>query len=129
MTERRPVLLSIVGWITVISGLLQILAGILVLALNDDVVQETSFTSDEVTGLGIAALVFGLIYLLVGRGMLNLNRFALGLGVVVSILGILGNVVYVFGEEGTTSLIAGLILNVIVLIACLSGFSARNRGA
>ena len=130
MSERRPVLLSIVGWITVISGILQMIGGIVLLVANDDVVRETAFTADEVTGFGIGALVVGFIYLLVGRGMLNLNGFALGLGVFVSVLGIIGNLIYLLGEDGSHgSFIVSLILNVIVLVACLSGFSARNRHA
>ena len=60
--------------------------------------------------------------------MLNLNGFALGLGVFVSVLGIIGNLIYLLGEDGSHgSFIVSLILNVIVLVACLSGFSARNR--
>jgi len=127
MSERRPILLSIVGWITVISGLLQILAGILLLILKDDVVQESAFTSDEVTALAIVALVVGLIYFLVGRGMLNLNAFALGLGVVVSALALGANLIYLLGSnDNHGGLIASMIVNVIVLVACVSGFGARD---
>jgi hypothetical protein len=127
VTERRPILLTLVGWITVIGGLMQMLAGVLLLVLKDDAVRESSFSSDEITVLAIIALVAGLIYFLVGRGMLNLNAFALGLGVVVSAIALLGNLLYLFDNDAHAPIVINAALNFIVLFACLSGFAARDR--
>ena len=73
-------------------------------------------------------IIVGLIYWLVGRGMLNLNGFALGLGVFVSGLAVIGNLALLFSNDANyTGVWTSLVLNGIVLIACLSGFSARSR--
>jgi hypothetical protein len=126
---RRPVLLTIVGWLTLLVGLLEVFAGVLVLIFKDNVLNETAqLTSDEVTAFAIAAIVIGLIYFFVGRGFLRLSGFALGLGLVVSTLAIVGNVLYMVSDDGDQAgIVFSLILNVIVLIACVSGFNARSR--
>ena len=129
MPARRPVLLTIVGWFTLLAGLLEVFAGVLVLIFKDNVLNETAqLTSDEVTAFAIAAIVIGLIYFFVGRGFLRLSGFALGLGLVVSTLAIVGNVLYMVSDDGDQAgIVFSLILNVIVLIACVSGFNARSR--
>lgn len=131
MTERRPFLLTIVGWLTVISGILQVLVGVLLLAFKGDVLRETSdYTSDELTTYAIAAIVIGAIYWLVGRGLLRLSGIALGLGLVVSTLALAGNIVFLFSNGSDhTGVVVSLIVNVVVFVACLSGFNARSRGA
>ncbi len=130
MTQRRPFLLTLVGWLTVISGALQMLAGVLLLIFRDDVLQETSqYTEGELTGYAIAAVVVGAIYWLVGRGMLRLSGFALALGLIVSALALAGNVVFLLSNDGNHgSILAGLLINAVVLVACVSGFNARSRG-
>lgn len=130
MPRQRPFLLTLVGWLTVISGALQMLAGVLLLIFRDDVLRETSqYTEGELTGYAIAAVVVGAIYWLVGRGFLRLSGFALGIGLVVSALAVAGNIVFLLSNDANHgSVIVGLAINVIVFIACLSGFNARSRG-
>lgn len=131
MAERRPFLLTLVGWLTVISGALQMIAGVLLLIFRDDVLQETSqYTEGELTGYAVAAVVVGAIYWLVGRGMLRLSGFALGLGLLVSALALAGNIAFLVSNDGDHgSIVAGLIINAVVFIACISGFKARSRRA
>jgi hypothetical protein len=60
--------------------------------------------------------------------MLRLNAFALGLGVVVSGLAVAGDLAILLSNDANhTGIWTSLVLNGIVLIACLSGFSARER--
>lgn len=129
MTQRRPFLLTVVGWLTVIVGMLQVLAGILLLIFKDDVMRETSqYSSDEVTAFAIATIVIGSIYWLVGRGFLRLSGFALGLGVVVSALALVGNIAFLLSNDGNHGgVFSSLVLNAIVFVACISGFNARSR--
>jgi hypothetical protein len=88
----------------------------------------TDYSSAEATGFGIGGIIVGVIYWLVGRGMLNLNGFALGLGVLVSGLAVIGNLAILFSNDANHAGVwTSLILNAIVLFACLSGFSARSR--
>jgi hypothetical protein len=129
MTEERPFLLTIVGWVTVIIGVLTVIGGILGLIFHDDIIENTSdYSGDTVTAFGIGAIIIGLIYWLVGRGMLRLNAFALGLGVVISGLAVAGDLAILLSNDANhTGVWTSLVLNGIVLIACLSGFSARER--
>ena len=129
MTEERPFLLTIVGWLTIIVGVITIIGGILALIFHNDILDNTTdYSGAEATGFGIGGIIVGAIYWLVGRGMLNLNGFALGLGVFVSGLAVVGNLVIIFSNDANyTGVWTSLILNGIVLIACLSGFSARSR--
>jgi hypothetical protein len=124
--QSRPLLLTIVGWITILLGLLEIAGGVLLLVFRDNALDETSFTGDELTAITIVVFVVGLIYVLVGRGMLRLNAFALGLGLVVSALALGANLIYLFSVDADHSgLVGNLVVNLIVLFACVSGFRAR----
>ncbi len=127
-SASTPPLLKVVGWVTVISGALQVLAGILVLAFRGDVLDAVpEYTSTEITGFAIATIVVGSIYFLVGRGYLHLNAFALWLGLAVSSLGVIGDVILLFANDSNhSSVVISLVLNLIVLVAVSSGFSARR---
>ena len=129
MTEPRPFLLTVVGWVTVIIGVLTVIGGILGLLFHDDIIENTTdYSGDVVTAFGIGGIIVGLIYWFVGRGMLNLNAFALGLGLVVSGLALAGNLAILLSNDTNhTGIWSSLVLNGIVFIACMSGFSARSR--
>ncbi len=129
MTEPRPFLLTVVGWVTVIIGVLTVIGGILGLLFHDDIIENTTdYSGDVVTAFGIGGIIVGLIYWFVGRGMLNLNGFALGLGLVVSGLALAGNLAILLSNDTNhTGIWSSLVLNGIVFIACMSGFSARSR--
>jgi peptidoglycan/LPS O-acetylase OafA/YrhL len=129
MTEERPFLLTVVGWLTVIVGVITIIGGILALIFHNDIMDNTTdYSSAEATGFGIGGIIVGLIYWMVGRGMLNLNGFALGLGVLVSGLAVAGDLAILLSNDTNhTGVFTSLVLNGLVLIACLSGFSARSR--
>jgi peptidoglycan/LPS O-acetylase OafA/YrhL len=129
VSEPRPFLLSVVGWLTVVVGVLTVIGGVLALIFHNDILDNTAdYSGDAVTAFGIGGIIVGLIYWLVGRGMLNLNGFALGLGVLVSGLAVAGNLsILLSNDTNYTGVWTSLVLNAIVLIACLSGFGARSR--
>ena len=81
----------------------------------------------SITGFGIAAIVIGLIYVLVGRGFLRLNAFALTLGLIFSGLAVIGDLGFlIVNDSHHVSVIASLVINAVVLLAVCSGFSARG---
>ena len=75
---RRPGVVTFIGIIVVIHGLLAAVAGIAVLAFNgsDRIQQATNQTSSALVGAGIAELVVAVLFLLVGFGVLGGNRGA-----------------------------------------------------
>lgn len=87
--ERRPGVVTFIGIIIVIQGLLAAVAGIVVLAFNNsDRIQEaTNQTSSALVGAGIGELVVSALFLLVGFGVLGGNRGARFLVVLVQGLG------------------------------------------
>jgi hypothetical protein len=125
---RAPFVLSAVGWLTILSGIVQVVAGILLLAFRDDVLDEIDqYTSGELSWFGVAAIVIGLIYIMVGRGFLHLNAFALTLGFVLSSLAIIGDVIFLGSNDANhAGIVVSLVLNVIVFLAGIAGFSARS---
>ncbi len=125
---HAPALLRVVGWLTILSGLLQIAAGVLLIVFRDDVLDKVhDYSSNELTAFAIGAIVLGLVYLVVGRGFLRLNSFALGLGLVVSTLGLAGDVIFLLSNDSNhSSVVSSIVVNVIVLLATGSGFAARG---
>lgn len=128
-TARAPVGLSIIGWLAIISGVFQFLAGLLFLFAKDDIQESASaYSSDELTAIGIASIVFGLIYIFVGRGFLRLSGFALALGLFFSGLGTIGGAVVILTNglgDLHYSVVLSFLINLVVLLACWSGFRAR----
>jgi peptidoglycan/LPS O-acetylase OafA/YrhL len=129
VNEPRPFLLTVVGWLTVVIGVLTVIGGVLALIFHNDILDNTTdYSGNAVTAFGIGGIIIGLIYWMVGRGMLNLNGFALGLGVLVSGLAVAGDLAILLSNHTNhTGVFTSFVLNGLVLIACLSGFSARSR--
>ena len=129
---RAPIGTRVVGWLIIISGVLQIAAGIVILAVRDDITSETpDYSSGEVTAVAIAAIVFGLVYLFVGRGFLHLSRIALGLGLLFGGLGVVINAAVLLANgagDAHATLFTSFLLNLLVLAASWSGLRARARG-
>ena len=129
-SRRAPVGVRVIGWLIIISGALQVAAGIAILALRDDVVEQAPDYSDgEVSAIAIAAIVFGLIYLLVGRGFLRLSRLALGLGLLVGGIGVVVNAAVLLANgpgDAHEALLFSFLTNLVVLAASWSGLRARS---
>jgi hypothetical protein len=71
---------AVVAIIAIVLGILQLIAGILLLIFNGDV---DGYSSTEAVIAGIVFLIAGAIYLWVGRGLLTLNRLAFLIGLFV----------------------------------------------
>ena len=125
---QTPFLLKVVGWVTILAGILQIITGIMLIVFRDDISDDVlSYSTNEVSGFGIAACVVGLIYVLIGRGFLNLNSFSLLLGFIFSGLSIVGDIGYlVTNEANHGAVLASLGVNVVVFIAVCAGFARRG---
>ena len=129
---RAPIGTKVVGWLIILSGVLQIAAGIVILAVRDDILDEApDYSSGEVTFIAIVALVFGLVYLFVGRGFLHLSRIALGLGLLFGGIGVVVNAAVLLANDpgdAHATLFVSFLINLLVLAASWSGLRARARG-
>jgi hypothetical protein len=89
---RRPIGVTLIVLLTVVSGLLSLIAGLLIVALhnNADLIRRSDESSRSLLVIGIASAVVGLVYLLVARGLAHGNgfsRFIVGLFNVLELIG------------------------------------------
>jgi hypothetical protein len=130
--ERTPAGTRVVGWLIIVSGFLQVAAGIAIVAMQDDITdQAPDYSSGEVTGIGIVAILFGVVYMFVGRGFLRLSRIALGLGLLFGGVGTVINAAVLLAngpDDADETLIVSFLINLVVLAASWSGLRARYRG-
>jgi lysylphosphatidylglycerol synthetase-like protein (DUF2156 family) len=121
---RRPVAVTVIAVLVVISGILGVIGGlILVLAQdNADVLRETGESSNFLLTAGIVGIIVGLIYLAVARGLLRGSNGARGVVAVVSIINGAFGVWAAFFKEGQlqTQGFVNLVLALLVLVALYS---------
>jgi hypothetical protein len=123
---------SVVAILAIIVGAFELVGGVIILIFNGDV---HGYSSGAAVVFGIVTLLVGLIYIWVGRGLQRLNPSALFVGLFVSALRLVYDVVWLiaYGLDGIgiTGLIA-LVFNALVFGALWSGrraFEARTGGA
>jgi hypothetical protein len=112
---------SIVAVLAIAIGIIQLLGGLLLIIFNGDV---DGWSSGEAVFVGIVMLISGAIYFWVGRGLLKLNPTALMIGLFVSGLRILFDVILIIaiGIAGIGfSGVINIIINVLVFGALWSG--------
>ena len=130
-TQRAPIGTRLVGWLIIVSGLVQIVAGVAIIALQDDITdQAPDYSSGEVIAIGIVAVAFGLVYLFVGRGFLHLSRLALGLGLLFGGVGVVIDAAILLANgvgDAHEALLFSFFTNLVVLAASWSGLRARDR--
>ena len=131
---RRPVLVTVLLVLVVISGVLSILGGIvIVLARNNaEVVAATDGSSTVGLWLGILAIVVGLLYLAVAKGLASGNNGSRVVVAVVSVINIAaglyvaltqhGNAVY----SGWSSVFWGVVILAILYSPSANAFFARR---
>ena len=128
-TQRAPIGTRLVGWLIIVSGLVQIVAGVAIIALQDDITdQAPDYSSGEVIAIGIVAVVFGLVYLFVGRGFLHLSRLALGLGLLFGGVGVVIDAAILLANgvgDAHEALLFSFFTNLVVLAASWSGLRAQ----
>lgn len=118
---------AVVAILAILVGIVQVIAGALLLIFNGDV---DGWSSGEAVFFGIVAIVSGLIYVWVGRGLQKLNSVAWFVGVFVSGLRAAYDVVWliVLGLDGIGfSGVISLVVNVLVFAALWSGRAAFAR--
>ena len=75
---RRPFLVTIIGIVMILVGLLQVGAGILLLSQRNDttVLADANATTNELTSIAVTLLVIGAISVLLSFALLNGSRLA-----------------------------------------------------
>ena len=127
-SRDTPFPVALAGMIGIAKALFEGFFGVLGIAVASSV--DDSF--------GAAALVFGIVYLIASIMLLRASRFGYYLTVALSVIGLVGAVVYMFSSSGTVFGGALLIAltNALVLYLLVGrdspreffGLSARARG-
>ena len=118
-----------VAYFAAIVGVLELIAGIAVIAAREDL---NGFSSGQALAVGIALLIVGGVYLLVSRGLLHLAGWALFVGLFFSGLKATWDVVSLvaFGIDGLGfGVIVSLAINLIIFFALWSGRDAFAGGS
>jgi hypothetical protein len=118
---RRPLGVTLIVVLTVVSGLLSLIGGLLILALhnNADLIRRSSESSRSLLVIGISSAVVGLIYLLVARGLARGNGFARFLVGFFSVLELIGGAYLAIDkreEVRTHGLVSALLALLILLL-------------
>ena len=89
---RRPFLLSLVTIVMIIGGLLQIIAGVVLIVFNgnSDLQSDSGESSGTLVMLGVIALLFGLIHIWFAGMLRRGSRFARAVVLVFEVLQIIG---------------------------------------
>ncbi|HMJ03625.1 MAG TPA: hypothetical protein VK506_11815 [Conexibacter sp.] len=122
---------TVVAMLAIVIGIVELFAGVVMIVFSGDV---SGYSTTAAIVFGIVTLVVGLIYVWVGRGLLKLDPAAWMVGLFVSGLRAVYDVVWliVLGLDGIgiTTLIA-LVVNLLVFAALWSGrasFGADGSG-
>jgi hypothetical protein len=119
---------TVVAMLAIVVGIVELFAGIVMVIFSDDV---SGYSTTSAIVFGILTFVVGAIYLWVGRGLLKLDPGAWMVGLFISGLRAVYDVVWliVLGLDGIgiTTLIA-LVINLLVFAALWSGRAAFGAG-
>jgi uncharacterized membrane protein len=132
MNEQRnavPGGVRVVAILATVIGALQLIFGVLLIALRDDV---SGYSSDQALGYGIALLITGAIYLIVALGLTRLKAWALFVGLFFSGLKAVFDIVALigFGIDGLGfSALVSVAINLCVFWLLWSGREAFGDGA
>jgi len=104
---------TILAVLTILGGVLLLLLGIVVVAFSSLLVGVGLPLGFGLTGsvLGAIVLIFGIIWVAVGSGLLNLRPWAWWLAIIVMVLSIVGSI-----GSPILALIPGLILVYLILV-------------
>src|SRR5947199_10771355 len=93
-TRPRPIGVTILAVLTILGGVLLLLLGIVVVAFSSLLVGVGLPLGFGLTGsvLGAIVLIFGIIWVAVGSGLLNLRPWAWWLAIIVMVLTIIGSI-------------------------------------
>jgi len=104
---------TILAVLTILGGVLLLLLGIVVVAFSSLLVGVGLPLGFGLTGsvLGAIVLIFGITWIAVGSGLLNLRPWAWWLAIIVMVLSIVGSI-----GSPISALIPGLILVYLILV-------------
>ena len=112
-TRSRPIGVTILAVLTILGGVLLLLLGIVVIAFSSLLVGVGLPLGFGLTGsiLGAIVLIFGIIWIAVGSGLLNLRSWAWWLAIIVMVLSIIGSI-----AAPIAAILPGLILVYLILV-------------
>ena len=123
--------LTAVGVLTMLSGFVNVIVGIVLLFARNDINADfPKLSTGEIALYAVAAIIFGLIYILVGRGMLRMSRVAIGLGLLVSGINLAGGVILIVVEGLSNlhgSILVSTLVSLVVFLILLSGFGRATE--
>jgi hypothetical protein len=124
----RPQLLTVAGWILIVTGAIGGLAGlILLLARAQDLASLGTVGDLQLDrvgrGLGLLSLVIGALQVVSGILVLRLSNAGRVLGITLAILGVIGGL----GMLGSGTGVVGIGLNGFVLYALIANAAAFQR--
>jgi len=104
---------TILAVLTILGGVLLLLLGIVVIAFSSLLVGVGLPLGFGLTGsiLGAIVLIFGIIWIAVGSGLLNLRSWAWWLAIIVMVLSIIGSI-----AAPIAAILPGLILVYLILV-------------
>ena len=131
---RRPVGVTLLVVLIVIGGILQVVAGIILILghKNATVLRETHRSTNFLLSAGIAGAAFGVIYLVVSRGLatgIGFARFIVGLISLLSLGAGLWAAVSQHGNlrgQGIASAIVGFVILVLLYSPKANAFFRTN---
>src|SRR5204862_6451993 len=93
-TRSRPIGVTILAVLTILGGVLLLLLGIVVVAFSSLLVGVGLPLGFGLTGsvLGAIVLIFGIIWIAGGSGLLNLRPWAWSLGIIGMVLSSVGSI-------------------------------------
>lgn len=126
--EDVPGGVTVVAMLAIVVGIVELFAGVVLIVFSGDV---SGYSTTAAIVFGIVTLLVGIVYLWVGRGLLRLDPAAWMIGLFVSGLRATYDLVWllVLGLDGigVATLIA-LIVNLLVFAALWSGRNAFGAG-
>lgn len=120
--NQRPVGVTVVGVLVLIAGVFYAVGGILAL------VSEVGLGIEDFAALPIILLVFGLIYLLVAKGLFDGSPVAQLVVGIVTVLALIGLVINLFAggikAEEIPGFVVAAAINLLILVIL---FGAKGR--
>lgn len=122
-TVRRPGLVTLLVVLVVISGVLSLIGGVLLLVVGIGTgVDVDGMAGGVIIALAILAIIFGLIYLAVAKGLSNGNPVSRIIVAIVTVLHLIGDLFTAFSrtDNSRSSSIGSIIVSILILVILFS---------
>lgn len=125
---QRPGVITFIGVIMLIQAVLNLVAGIVMIALNGQqrIIDQTNLTSGELITSGVISLVVGAIVGLVTLALLGGSRVARGLVAAVQILLVISATFHMFFNHTGAWLFSGLLQIAIAVFVLWALYNERS---